>query len=213
MAMDAVEIERMIKEALPDAQVHGVLLPKVRERAAVDALAQALAARYAAPPPIWALIETPRGVLHAADIAAHPAVVGLGFGAGDYAAALGVPCTPLAVTGPAQQVITCAHAFGRACIGLAASIGDVGDLVTYTENVRVARAMGFTGTVCIHPRQVGIANRGFGPSPEELAWAERLLAADAQFRARGAGAFLFEGQLVDGPVVVHAQAMLEAARR
>lgn len=200
-------------DALPDGILAAVMLPKVAAASAVLACAQVLATRFAKPPAIVALVESPRGVLAAADIAAHPAVVALGFGAGDYAAALGVPPLPVALAGPAQHVVTCAHAWGRQCLGLAASVGDVGDLETYALNVQTARAMGFTGTVCIHPRQVPIANRGFGPTDAEVAWAERVLAADARARAEGQGAFLFEGQLVDGPVAEHARAVLDGARR
>jgi len=199
--------------ALPEGLVEAVLLPKVVERAAVDRLAGALASRFSVPPGIVGLIETPRGVLNAADIAAHPALVGLGFGAGDYAVALGVPITPTAVTGAAQHVVTCAHAFGLQCIGLAASVGEVADVEAYTESVRIARAMGFTGTVCIHPRQVPIVNRGFGPTDAEIAWARRVIEADAAASAAGQGAFLLDGQLVDVPVVVFARGVLEAAAR
>ena len=199
--------------ALPDGLVDAVMLPKVESRTALDAFAAALSTRFAAPPAIVALIENPRGLLAAADIAAHPQVVALGFGAEDYAAAIGVPCTPLAVAGPAYQVVACAHAWGRQCVGLAASIGDIADLDTYAANVATARAMGFTGTVCIHPRQVDIVNRGFSPSAEELAWAARMIAAEAAARAAGQGAFMFEGRLADGPIIVRAQAMLDAARR
>lgn len=88
-------------------------------------------------------------------------------------------------------------------------MGEVADVAAYTESVRVARAMGFTGTVCIHPRQVPIANRGFGPTEAEIDWARRVIAAGAS----GQGAFLLDGQLVDVPVVVHARHVLEAAAR
>ncbi len=198
---------------MPEGLLEAVMLPKVESRDEVEALAQALARQFAQPPGIVALIENPRGVLAASDIAQHPAVVALGFGAEDYAAAIGVAPTPTAVAGPAQHVVTCAHAWGRQCVGLAASIGDVADIETFASAVLTARAMGFTGSVCIHPRQVDIVNRGFGPTFEELAWAERLIKANDAMRAVGTGAFLFEGRLIDGPIVERARGWLAVATR
>jgi citrate lyase subunit beta/citryl-CoA lyase len=196
---------------MPDGALAAVMLPKTQSAAEVDALATALAARHARPPAVVPLIENPRGLLAAADIAAHPAVVALGYGAEDYAAAIGVRATPVAVGVPAYQVVAAAHAFGRQCIGLPASIGDIADLSAFEDAVRMARAIGFTGSVCIHPRQVEVLNRGFSPTADELDRARRLVAADEAARARGQGAFVFEGRLADGPIVQHARRLLESA--
>ncbi len=75
----------------------------------------------------------------------------------------------------------------------------------------MARAIGFTGSVCIHPSQVEILNRGFSPTEAELDRARRLVAADDAARAEGRGAFVFEGRLADGPIVIRARRLLEAA--
>jgi len=198
-------------EGFPDGALSAVMLPKTQSVTAVDALATALARQYERPPPIVPLIENPRGLLAAADIAAHPAVVGLGYGAEDYAAAIGVRATPAAVAVPAYHVVAAAHAYGRQCIGLPASIGDIADLVAFEEAVQMARAIGFTGSVCIHPRQVEILNRGFSPTAEELDWARRLVAADDDAQAEGKGAFMFDGRLADGPIVQRARKLLETA--
>ena len=77
----------------------------------------------------------------------------------------------------------------------------------------MARAIGFTGSVCIHPSQVEILNRGFSPGAEEIDWARRLVAADDTARAQGKGAFVFEGRLADGPIVQRARRMLERVQR
>jgi citrate lyase subunit beta/citryl-CoA lyase len=74
-----------------------------------------------------------------------------------------------------------------------------------------ARALGFGGKLCIHPKQVGPVNAGFAPSAAELAWAERVLEAAAN--SNGAAVAL-DGKMVDRPVILIAQQMLdEAARR
>lgn len=199
-------------QGLPLQRLAAVMLPKVETPEALQDFAQAMAAHAVAaghvPPPIAALIESPRGVLAAAQIAAHPALCALGFGAEDYSGSLGVPPEPIALTWPAQQVITCAHAHGLACWGLAGSIADVDDLVSFEQAVRAGRAMGFTGSVCIHPRQVPVVNRGFSPSAEERVWAARVVAADDAARSAGLGAVLLDGRMIDRPIVERARRWL-----
>jgi citrate lyase subunit beta/citryl-CoA lyase len=194
---------------MPLEALSAIMLPNVESWDQVQALAQTLihwGGEKA--PPIAALIETPRGVLAAATIASHSALCALGFGSEDYAGALGVPADPAALTWPAQQVLTCAHAYGLQCWGLAASIAEVNDMVSFARAVDSARAMGFTGSVCIHPRQVPVVNRGFSPSDQELAWAQRVLAADQAAREQGLGAILLDGRMLDKPIVDRARRWL-----
>lgn len=194
---------------MPVEALSAIMLPKVESLDQVEALAKALIQmRAEQAPPIAALIETPRGVLAAATIASHSALCALGFGSEDYAGALGVPAEPAALTWPAQQVLTCAHAHGLQCWGLAASIAEVDDMVGFARAVDAGRAMGFTGSVCIHPRQVTVVNRGFSPSEQELAWAQRVLAADQAARAQGLGAILLDGRMLDKPIVDRARRWL-----
>jgi citrate lyase subunit beta/citryl-CoA lyase len=198
---------------MPVQHLAAIMLPKVESPAQVDAFAQALAAHAAAGghpgPPIAALLETPRGVLAAAQVAPHEALCALGFGAEDYAGALGVPPDPAALTWPAHQVLTCAHAYGLACWGLAGSIAVVDDVEGFEQTVRAGRAMGFTGSVCIHPKQVPIVNRGFSPTADERAWAARVVAADEAARAAGLGAVLLDGRMIDRPIVERARRWLD----
>ena len=153
----------------------------------------------------------PGGVLAIERIASHPALGALGFGSEDYAGALGVPPEPAALMGPAQTVLTGAHAFGLPCWGLPGSIALVDDLEGLERIVRIGRAIGFTGSVCIHPRQVPVVNRGFSPSDEERAWAARVVAADAAARAGGLGAVLLDGRMIDRPIVERARRWLGTA--
>lgn len=198
---------------IPLQRLTAVMLPKVERPQEISALAARLDALGAASLPVAALLESPRGVLAAREIAAHPRLGALGFGAEDHAAAIGVPPTPLALAWAAQQVITCAHAHGLQCWGLADSIAEVDDMAAFGRAVQTARAMGFTGSVCIHPRQVGITTAGFSPTAAELAWARRVITADDTARAAGLGAVLLDGRMVDVPVVERARRWLKSMKR
>jgi citrate lyase subunit beta/citryl-CoA lyase len=199
--------------ASPLHRLAALMLPKVESPAHVQALAQALDDAGARELPIAPLVESPAGVLAAAAIAAHPRVCALGFGAEDHAAALGVAPTTLALAWPAAQVVHAAHAHGRACWGLPASIADFRDLAGFEAAVRDARAMGFTGSVCIHPRQLPVLNAGFAPSDDELDWARRVVEADRLARAAGLGATQVDGRMVDRPVVERARRWLAVGHR
>ena len=186
--------------AIPPGIALTVMLPKVESAAQVEALATALAAR-GQDAAIAALVETPRGVMETARIAtASPRLCALGFGVEDYAAAIGLAPAPVSLGVPAQMVGVAAHAHGLAFWGLAGSVAETADMDAFGALVRLSRQLGFTGTVCIHPRQVPVANEGFGPTPEEIAWAGRVVAAAEEARARGQGAALLDGRMIDRPI-------------
>jgi citrate lyase subunit beta / citryl-CoA lyase len=71
-----------------------------------------------------------------------------------------------------------------------------------------SRRLGFGGKLCIHPKQVDIVNTCFGPSEEELAWAHRVLEASAR---SGGAAVAVDGKMVDRPVMMRAQAIVQEA--
>ncbi len=75
-----------------------------------------------------------------------------------------------------------------------------------------SRRGGFQGRLCVHPDQLGPVNRAYLPSEDELARAERIVAAFREAEARGAAAIQVDGQMIDYPVVHRAQALIEAMR-
>jgi len=198
----------------PLDRLQGVMLPKVESAQQVLDLQDALVRLGAPQLPIAVLIETARGVLHAERIAgASPNVAALGFGAEDYASEMGVAPQPPSLLWPAQQVATCARAFGQACWGLPGSIAEIADMDAFGTLVSQARAVGFTGTVCIHPKQVAVANQGFGPSAAELEWARKIVAADEDAQRRGLGAVQLDGRMIDRPIVERARRWLRLSTR
>jgi citrate lyase subunit beta/citryl-CoA lyase len=144
---------------------------------------------------------------------AHNSLCALGFGAEDFAAEMSVAPQAISLMWPAQQVTTCARAWNLACWGLPGSVAEIEDMQAFGRLVADARAIGFTGTVCVHPRQVGVANAGFAPTPQELAWARKVLAADIQARAHGLGATMLDGRMIDLPIVERARLWLARAER
>jgi citrate lyase subunit beta/citryl-CoA lyase len=71
--------------------------------------------------------------------------------------------------------------------------------------------MGYAGKLCIHPRQVELANAAFVPSAAEVDRARRLLAAYEDAQATGRGAIAFEGQMVDEPLAAQARRIVSQA--
>jgi citrate lyase subunit beta/citryl-CoA lyase len=95
--------------------------------------------------------------------------------------------------------------FGR--VALDAVHLDIRDLDGLREEAEDAVALGFAGTVCIHPSQIPVVRDAYRPSEEELDWARRVLVAAKTER----GVFAFEGQMVDSPVLKQASMMLQRA--
>lgn len=198
--------------------VQAIMLPKVEAPTQVTELADALAALerqqgVLAPVRIAALIESPLGVVRATEIAqSSRRLCALGFGAEDYAAAMSVTPEPANLRTAAQYVALNARAFGLAGWGLADSIANLTDMARFEASVREARNLGFSGSVAIHPRQVPVINRGFAPTPEELEWARRVVAAAEAGRQEGKGVVVVDGRMIDQPLVERAKDWLKRAR-
>ena len=79
------------------------------------------------------------------------------------------------------------------------------------RNARRARNLGFAGKSCIHPTQVPIANECFMPRPAEIEKARRILSAAEDAAAKGVGAFVVDGQMIDEPFLVSARAIVALA--
>jgi citrate lyase subunit beta/citryl-CoA lyase len=82
----------------------------------------------------------------------------------------------------------------------------------FRRSLERSRRGGFQGRLCVHPDQVPVANALFTPSADEVARAERIVAAFSQAEAKGAAAVEVDGQMVDYPIVHRARALLEAMR-
>jgi citrate lyase subunit beta / citryl-CoA lyase len=190
-------------DALADTAYTTVMLSKTESAAQVTALA---------PREVVALVETPRGALFAAEIAAAEGTVAMMWGAEDLVATLGGSSSRRAAGDyrdvarhVRSTILLAASGFGR--IALDAVHLDIHDIEGLRAEADDAVAVGFDGTVCIHPSQVPVVREAYRPSEEKLDWARRVLGAARTER----GVFAFEGQMVDSPVLKHAEMLLRRA--
>jgi citrate lyase subunit beta/citryl-CoA lyase len=105
-------------------------------------------------------------------------------------------------------MIFAARAAGIMPLGYIASVASFGDLEAFRRMVRRSRQFGFMGASCIHPAQVPIVNEEYSPSPEEVAYARRVVEENAKVEAAGRGSFAIDGKMIDVPVVVRAERLL-----
>ena len=181
----------------------GVLVPKVSSPADLDAVA-ALVPDL----PLWAMMETPLGVLNAQSIAAHHRLDGFVLGTNDLAKDLGSR-TRAALTMALQHCLLAARAAGIVCIdGVYNAYQDDDGLRTECED---GRDMGFDGKSLIHPAQLDIANAVFGPTQEEIDLARRQIAAFDAAVAEGQGVAVVDGRIVENLHIVTARATLAKA--
>jgi len=158
-------------------------------------------------------VETPKALRNAAGLAAaHPRVAGLQIGYADLLEPFGIDRSDA----PALAHIRMSVRLAAAEAGVAAYDGAfaaVNDPDGYRAECEAARRHGFSGKSCIHPSQVAIANGIFMPRPAEIEKARRILAAAEEAAAKGMGAFLVDGQMVDAPFVASARAVVALAEQ
>lgn len=186
--------------------------------AKTESAEQVQAANAATGAAVIALLETPQGVVRAAEIAAAPGCVGIMWGAEDLVAAMGGATSRFQaeevelgrtrdqyrdVPRHARAAVAlAAHAFGRFTIdSVHLDIADVDGLRAEAVD---AVALGYAATACIHPSQVAVIRAAYAPPPGEVEWARKVLAAAAE----NPGVFTLDGRMVDGPVIAQAIATL-----
>jgi citrate lyase subunit beta/citryl-CoA lyase len=201
-------------EAACRAGAFGLFVSKARDPRKLQDLAALLDkienALGRAPMVLVPMIEDPGAVLDARMIAAAtPRVFALITGGEDLATSLDAEPTPEVLRVPKLLVHLAAKAAGVRSFGLLRTVADYNEVEAIERSAQEARAFGFDGASCVHPKVVPILNRAFSPSPEELDHARRLIVAAEQAKARGEGAFAFEGRMVDEPVIKRARALLD----
>ena len=162
---------------------------------------------------LLALIETARGVVNLKDIAASDAGLdALIFGAEDLAGSVGATRTRAGqeVVYARSVVMIHAAAFGLQAIDTLCV--DFNDEAALIEDAKLGVQMGFSGKLAIHPKQVAPIQSIYTPTDEQIAYAQRLIAAHDRHQASGKGAFAFDGKMIDMPAIRAARHVLDKAR-
>lgn len=193
-------------KAVRDMAADAVLLPKVNSAADLDALAA-----ITGDMPLWAMMETPRGMLNADQIAGHPMLQGMVMGTNDLAKDLQTRFRPdrLPLMTGLGLCLLAAKAHGRVIVdGVYNAFKDDEGLRAECEQ---GRDMGFDGKTLIHPAQVDIANAAFAPSEAEIDLARRQIAAFEAAEAAGQGVAVVDGKIVENLHVATARETLAKA--
>jgi citrate lyase subunit beta / citryl-CoA lyase len=185
---------------------------EVREAARVLArLEQAAGVEH--PIGILANIETPKGLRLAAEIAtADRRVVGLQIGYADLFEPCGINRSDPNALSYVRMAIRLAAAEAKVP-AYDGAYAVVAKPERYREECEEARSLGFAGKSCIHPTQVPIANECFMPRPAEIEKARRILVAAEDAAAKGVGAFVVDGQMIDEPFLASARAVVALAEQ
>ena len=182
--------------ALKGCEADLVVLPKVEDVAELPDLGL----------PLLAMVETPKGLYAAREIAAHAVVAGLIAGTNDIAAETGIRPGPLreGLELSLQMILLAAAAAGKPRFDGVCNRLD--DMAGFDAECRQGATYGFTGKTLIHPNQIAIANQAFGPDVAAVAEAEELIAA-----SRG-GAQRFKGRMIESMHVEEAKLTIERSR-
>ncbi len=199
-------------EVIAEARPEAILLPKVDEAAHVEALARLLdASPETAETRIWAMMESPLGVLNAAEIARAPRMAGIVMGTNDLAKDMGCRFRTdrLPLLSALQLPLIAAKAVGIVAVdGVYNAFKDEEGLRAECEQ---GRDMGFDGKTLIHPAQLAVANAVFAPSEAEIDLASRQIAAFDDATARGEGVAVVDGKIVENLHIVTAKQVLAKA--
>ena len=186
-------------EVLRTTAVAVAMLPKAENPEHIAQVLSAMVANGLVIP----IVESARGVANVEAIASAAGVLRLAFGTLDYAMDLDLSGDERGLAYAASRL-----AVASKCAGLMSPIAGVtatlDDEARLAADVAFARACGFGAKLCVHPRQVEAVRRLLAPTPGEIDWAMRVVAAAKSH----AGAFALDGRMIDRPVLVKAQAIL-----
>lgn len=192
--------------AVSGSNVSGIVLPKVESS---EEAAQAV--RWAELIPVWAMIETPKGVLAADAIAAVPGIKALVAGTSDLTKDLrvrpGNGRLPLLYA--LSRIVLSARAYGLLVFD--GVFTDLNDTTGFEAEALQGHELGFDGKTLIHPRQIEATNKLFAPSPAEIVFARGLIDEYDSAYSHGHGVTTFSGKLVEPLHVESARFLLEVA--
>ncbi len=189
-----------------------VVVPKVEEVDAVRALDARLQEAGVERTRLLLILETAKGVLNAAELAAaSDRVVAIAFGAEDLSADVGIrrDAANRNVSVPRALVPIAAAAAGVRAIDMITA--DYQDVERCGREAAEARDLGYVGKMVIHPGQLDAVHQAFAPNREDVEWAKRVLLAAEEHGVTQGGVVSVDGQMIDVPLVEQARRVLENA--
>ncbi|MFQ6547324.1 L-malyl-CoA/beta-methylmalyl-CoA lyase [Aestuariibius sp. 2305UL40-4] len=211
-----------------------IMIPKVGTGGdiyAVDALVTAIEAAKGRAKPIAfeVIIESAAGIAHVEEIAAaSPRLVAMSLGAADFAASMGMATTGIGGTQDDYYMLKDGQrhwsdpwhwaqaAIVAACrthglLPVDGPFGDFSDDEGYRAQARRSAVLGMVGKWAIHPKQIALANEVFTPSEAAVEEAREILAAMEEAKAKGEGATVYKGRLVDIASIKQAEVIVRQA--
>ncbi len=196
-------------EALPNNCTPPLLIPKVTEPEQLLAVEECWLScgHERSTLQLLPMIECPGGLFRAEKIAtATKSVCALVFGSEDFATQAGLSTEIEALAMPAQWLALAAAAASIPAYGLPGSLGNYHNMELFEATLRRAKTIGYSGSLCVHPKQVLLANSVFRPSDEEINWAEAVIE-----QAGSGGATGGDIGMIDAPILARAKAILAKA--
>jgi citrate lyase subunit beta/citryl-CoA lyase len=218
-ALDTEWIEADL-EAVVGAHIFGISVGKVRGAGDIAAISQVIgklearAGLRVGTVHLVPWIETAEAIVNVAQICrASERIVAVAFGGEDFTNDMGVErLEDEAQISYARQAL-CVAARSAHVLALDTPYFKLRNLDGLRDNALKAKSIGFKGKFAIHPEQIDVLNDCFSPSAQEIAHAERVVAAFEEAERRGRASTSLDGWVIDVPVVKRARALLELARR
>ena len=198
-------------KSMVGTHIDALCVPKVESAEELEFVRSALEIEFKLKIPIWAMIETPKGVLDIVDIASVRGLEAIVMGTTDLSHELGLENRP----GGKRSGL---HYSLSQCVLAAKSVGikifdgvflDLTDIEGFKAQCEEAKDLGFDGKTLIHPSQVQIANDIFGTSIEDIERARRIILAWEEATAEGKAVAVVDDQLIESMHVEEAKRLVE----
>jgi len=199
--------------AIAHSGADAILVPKVESATQVTHVVSLLdTAGAPTTMAVWAMMETPKGILRADEIAgSHQRLQLFIMGTNDLVKDMRARHTPMRlpmVTALGLGMLA-ARAYGLTILD--GVYNDIQDVEGFRAVCQQGLEMGFDGKTLIHPSQVEPCNEVFAPSVAELEMAGKIVAAFKQAQAEGKGVVTVDGRMIENLHVEQAERALALA--